>query len=172
MKASSAAALLISAGIICISATDSYAQLNNAPYSFKYSGGGMGMSSAGKEALIGQKLLGSTPDNLVRGVDGSLLNIQRGPGDVAIVSTPGGQYLPQFKGTSFRGSNTDISVGTFNAYFSPSGNTGSGYMPLVQGHSSATVSTWTGRVTSNGVPVSYLDDSVDTWTGQVLTLNH
>ena len=41
------------------------AQLNNQPFSFGSGGGGIGMSTAGRQAILNQQLFGSTPDNIL-----------------------------------------------------------------------------------------------------------
>lgn len=56
------------------------AQLNNQPFSFSRGtvGAGVGMSSAYREIMLERKLLGrSTANNFIRGVDGSLVNVER-----------------------------------------------------------------------------------------------
>lgn len=57
------------------------AQLNNQPFAFQRGGpatGSVGMSSAYREIVLERKLLGrSTANNFIRGVDGSLVNVER-----------------------------------------------------------------------------------------------
>lgn len=146
----------------------SYAQLDNKPFSFKGTpDGGIGMSIGGRQAILNQKILGVTPENLVRAPNGVLLDVVKGPGQTAIVSQEGGGTIPSYHGLSYKGQNENMSVGVFNAYFSPNQERSS-TPSVVFLNSSALVSTWTGRVVSGGVPVSYSpNSSVDTWTGMV-----
>lgn len=145
------------------------AQLNNRPFSFKTPSGGVGMSLGGKQAILNERIYDSTPRNLSRAPDGSLLDITKGPEGVALASVPGADnFIPSYRGTSFRGGNADMSVGVFNAYFTPQNSGGGGADSYAHYHSSAVVSTWTGRVVSGGEPVSYLPgNSVDNWTSMV-----
>lgn len=164
--------LLLTAGVVAslfAGNSEAVAQLNNKPYAFKGSpNGGVGMSIGGMQAIINQKVLGVTPDNLVRAPNGVLLDVTKGPNNVAITSNEGGGFIPGYKGTGFRGDNAGMSAGAFNAYFVPgnaSGGAGDGTYGHV--HSGAIVSSWTGRVMS-GAGVSYLpSSSVDSWTGSV-----
>lgn len=149
------------------------AQMSNAPFSFHNNpGGGVGMSVGGRQALINEKILGATPDNLVRGPSGELLDVQKGPGGSAITSHPGtGQVIPQYRGTGFQGNQSEMAREAFTGYFLPFMFAIS-YAPSSDMHSAATVSTWTSRVLSGGMPISYLDGNVvDSWTGQVLIMN-
>lgn len=147
-----------------------HGQMGNAPFTFKNSpDGGVGMSVGGREAITNDKLYNMRPENLLRGPDGTLLNVQKGPGGIAIVSYPNGQIIPQYRGTDFRGGHQEMAAGVFNGYFLPSM---SGYNPYWKMHSGATVSTWTSRITSDGMPLSYMEGNVvDMWTGQVLIMD-
>lgn len=49
------------------------AQWNNQPYSYR--GGGAGMSTAYRQAIIDRELFGREPRNLVRSADGRLLEV-------------------------------------------------------------------------------------------------
>lgn len=131
------------------------------------------MSLGGREAILNDKLFGAQPRNLVRDQNGVLLEIVQGPGKSAIARYPGtGTLIPSWHGSSFRGGNQEMAVGIFNEFFVPhdySANNGFTGGEL----SSAAVSTWTARVISGGVGVSYNGDSlVDIWTGQVFTLGY
>ncbi len=146
------------------------AQINNKPFSFKGTpDGGIGMSIGGQQAIINQKILGVTPNNLVRGANGILLNITKNSGGSAIVSYPdGGGVIPSFKGTSFRGSNEMMTVGAFNPYFIADKSRSSFTSFSSMASSSAAVSTWTTRVATGGLPASYSPNSVvDNWTSMV-----
>ncbi len=87
------------------------AQQNNRSFSFNGSGGGSGMSFGARQAIVNQQIFGITPNQLVTGPGGVLLNVQRGPGSSAIVSTLGGVVIPSFRG-GFRGSGGSINTWT------------------------------------------------------------
>lgn len=147
------------------------AQFNNKPFSFKGTAdGSVGISIGGQQALLNKKILGSIPDNLVRSSTGQLLSLSRGPNHSAIVSFEGdGGFIPSFRGTSFRGSNTDLSAGVFNAFFSPSNGGGTSSHTQANLLSGNLVNTWTARVANDGAPISFRpSNSVDAWTGMVM----
>lgn len=97
-----------------------YAQMNNRPYSFRNSPGGLGMSDAGRQAIINRKVFNETPENLMRGPDGLLLDVFKGPGNVVILRREGGGgVVPGYRGRDFRGGNADMRAGVFNLFFSP-----------------------------------------------------
>lgn len=159
-------ALLLSNAVI--------AQINNQPYSFGRSGRGVGISVGGREAIINEKIHGVHPDNMIRTPAGELLEVYKGPGGTAFAIYPGtGRFIPEYHGTSFREYSPDIAVGIFNPFFMPA-SYGSGYVAYPYSYSSssgATVSTWTARVSSDGMPISYQEGNVvDSWTGQVLIM--
>jgi len=149
------------------------AQLNNKPFSFKGTpDGGIGISSAGKQAIINYENFNIKPSTMLRGSGGQLLNVTEGLGTSVIVTPQGGStIIPSYKGTSYKGNNSAMSAGAFNAYFvsSFSGDNGSSmpYYPYFAS-SSESVSTWTTRVATNGYPASYSPGSVvDKWTSLV-----
>ena len=166
-----AAFILTALLFITANTSPAYAQLNNKPFSFNTPDGGVGMSIGGQQAIINQEILNATPDNLVRNSSGVLLDVQEGPGNTAIVSNEGASgFLPKFKGTSYKGSNLDISVGVFNSFFSPKSSNGVTGRTIASIHTGGTISSWTARVTSGGSAVSYLpNNSIDTWTAIVQT---
>lgn len=65
-------AALFTAGIVFTGA-NAHAQIGNAPVM----PGGIGISQAGRQAILDSRLRDSRPRNLVRGADGSLLEIGR-----------------------------------------------------------------------------------------------
>lgn len=143
------------------------AQLNNKPFSFNTPDGGVGMSMGGKQAILDREILGLTPDNLLRGPDGGLLDLSKGEGGAAIVRLQSGVFLPSYHGTSFRGDNEAWSAGVFNMFFEPD-NADSFVSRHGQWQTGSVISTWTGRVTSDQ-PVSYTpENTVDVWTGMVV----
>ena len=54
-----------------------------------------------KQAILDQKNLGITPNTLLRGTNGVLLNVTEGVGKSAIV-TYQGEALTAYKGTSYK----------------------------------------------------------------------
>lgn len=146
--------------------TDSEAQMGSKPFSFGTSSGGIGISIAGKQAIINKKLYGLTPKVLLRGGDGGLLTVQHGPGHSVIVTDSAGVILPGYRG---RGFNEGSSAGFFNAYFS--GYHDGSYPQYVE--ASATrlaIDSWTSSVIYGG-PSSIGTSSVDQWTSMVYAMN-
>lgn len=150
------------------------AQMGNQPFSFGNAQGG-GMSVGGKQAIINEKALGIAPNTLLRGSGGELLDVQNGPGGSVLTSYSGTTHsIPGYKGVSIQEAHPDMTVGIFNGFFLPTlYSTGySPYSTSVGTLSGATISTWTSRVTSGGMPLSYLTgNAVDGWTGQVLIMD-
>lgn len=142
------------------------AQLNNRPYSFNTPDGGVGMSAGGRQAIINEELTDATPDNLVRGSRGELLNLREGPGKSAIVSVPGGNVIPGFKGSTFR--NPGDAAGVFNAFFTPRSSAPSyvSYISFTQ-QSGGIIDTWTSRAVNNRLTYFGGRNPIDAWTGIV-----
>lgn len=150
---------LVFMALVALFATDAMAQMNNRPYSF---GGGpsLGMSDAGKQAILQQKLDGSTPDNIRKSASG-LITITRGPGNNAIARGADGATIPGFKGTSRA---VLGGVGIFNQYFRGSSGR-SGTLSFASRHTSNAISGWTSMVSGNS---RYRGgNSVDAWTSQI-----
>lgn len=138
------------------------AQMNNRPYSFKNSPGGLGMSDGGRQAIINQKMLDKAPDNLLRGPDGFLLDVIKGPGSVVIVREENnGSFIPGYRGTDFRGGNQDMKSGVFNLFFSPAYRDGS-YSTYSDYQTAAVIGAWISSV----VPGISYDSAnpVTSWT--------
>jgi hypothetical protein len=87
------AALLGTAAMLHVASAG--AQLNNQAYS---PGGGYGMSTAARQALFNQQLTGATPGDVIRGPNGTLLNVTRDENGLAVVTTQGGAVIPQYRG--------------------------------------------------------------------------
>lgn len=149
------------------------AQMDNRPFSFKNSPGGLGMSQGGRQAIIGEKIQGSTPDTLVRGPDGLLLDVIEGPGDSVIVSRQGGGFVPGYHGSDFRGGNTGMQAGIFNLFFSSSYNSGV-HHTYSDYQTAAVIGAWITSVASGSMPYSYYDaaDPINSWTTFVYNLNN
>tara|TARA_R110002124_G_scaffold233406_1_gene398670 strand:+ start:25302 stop:25823 length:522 start_codon:yes stop_codon:yes gene_type:complete len=157
-------------GALCLGTSlPAFAQINNKPYAFpNSSNGSVGMSQAGRQAILNQQIRNLTPENMARGPSGQLLDVIEGPHRSAFVSQTGtNAFIAGYKGTSYKGLNNDIGVGVFNSFFSPIASKSSG-VNFVQYHSGSLVNTWTARVVSGDAPISYRpDNSVDNWTGGV-----
>lgn len=160
-------------GMLIVSATpSSHAQMSNRPFAFNTGGSGsVGMSPAGRQAILGKELFGATPDVLLRSPDGRLLvGPVRGPGRSAIVFSPDGQSLPGYR-RDFRNGRRGLSAGAFNAFFIPrNSNRNRGYVPTAA-PADALVNTWTARVLSN-TGIQYGPPSVvGFWTGAVYSFD-
>lgn len=163
---------LTALGIIAFAGSESVAQIATKPYGHNSAGSGsLGMSVAGKQAIINQELFGATPRVLLKSQDGRLLvGPVRGPGRSAIVFSPSGEILPGYR-RDFRRGKRGLGVGAFNAFFVPRGGSGrsSGYVPTAA-PSDALVNTWTTRVvTDSGVGYGPAT-AVEQWTGAVYGL--
>jgi len=144
-----------------VSSGSASAQISNKPFDFG-SSGGVGMSVAGKQAIMNQKLFGSTPSVLLKGPNGHLLGLANGPGSTAIVTSPSGELLPGYKGRGW--SSGSWGAGTFNAFFA--GARGSDSLSIASNSSGASVDSWTGQVLS-GSSFGGSGSSVDQWTDMV-----
>jgi hypothetical protein len=161
--------LVLIAALSLGSALPAFSQINNKPYAFpNSSNGGVGMSQGGRQAILNQQIRNFTPENLARGPSGELLDVIKGPHRSAFVTQTGtSAFIAGYKGTSYKGQNSDIGVGVFNSFFSPN-QTRSSAVNFAQYHSGSLVNTWTARVISGGAPISYRpDNSIDNWTGAV-----
>jgi hypothetical protein len=144
-----------------------FAQLNNAPFSFKNTpDGSAGMSIGGRQAIINEKVLGETPDNLHRAPDGRLLDVTKAPGGSAIASYEGGGFIPGYHGRSFREGNRSMYAGVFNSFFTPSYYNNSYYTDY---QTTSVISSWTYAVVAGDMPFSFYTNNspVDSWTSIV-----
>lgn len=156
--------------VIVTSAGAAFAQMDNKPFSFNKRGSdGVGMSNAGRQAIIEEKIFDSTPDNLQRDSGGYLLDVTKGPGGTALVTRQNGTFLPGYSGTDFRDDNPFMRVGAFNPFFNPIYVNGHSYMDL---HTASVLGSWIGNV-SAGVPFPYYDsaNTINSWTVFVNSLN-
>lgn len=94
-------ALLMILAVASASAMAAAQGLNNQPYSF--GGNGLGMSAAGKQAILSDQVLGIRPDNLIVGPGGVLLYADQGPGGSAIVYDWYSVPVPGYRGRSWKG---------------------------------------------------------------------
>lgn len=85
----------VGAGVVvaaaALAAAPAWAQLNNEPYSYR-AGGGVGMSTAYRQAYLDQQINGNRPRNLVRAPDGSLVTVVERDRQ-AFLTTPQPNYL-------------------------------------------------------------------------------
>lgn len=154
---------------VTLGAQSALAQLDNRPYQFR-GGASVGMSDAGRQAILREELFGERPDNLVRG-PGGLLELREGPGNSAIVSERGGATIPGFRGRSLFNRGRGQEVGVFNAFFGPrrsAASSGGAFYSAGFG-TRASIAAWTDLVTDGGptgaIPASH--SPVDGWTSQV-----
>jgi hypothetical protein len=149
-----AASLLLYAG-------DASAQMSSQPFSF---GGGssLGMSNAGRQAILNQKLTGATPDNILRGADGSLIEISQGPGSTAIARGADGVVIPGYHG---RGGVVSGGAGLFNPYFTGNASQYNASQTFASGITSNSIAGWTSMV-FGGAAVSG-GSSIDAWMSMI-----
>jgi hypothetical protein len=134
------------------------AQMGTQPFSFGSVSGGLGMSEAGKAAIVNQKVNGLTPPVLLKDEFGRPLGVVKGPGGVPIVTGPAGELLPGYRGRGWKESELAVGAGVFNEFFvtGPKSNA-----PHVSSTSGQTVDAWTAAV--YGAPYGG-GNSVDQWT--------
>lgn len=156
--------LVVVAASLSLFAADGSAQMNNKPYSFK-GGSSLGMSSAARQAILNKKLTGATPDNIMRGADGSLIEITKGPGSNAIARGSDGVVIPGYRG---RGDAFDGAVGIFNPYFLGNSDQRSGSITFASRLTGNAIAGWTSMVTGGG---AYFGgggiSSIDAWTSLI-----
>lgn len=176
MKLGRLLALAITAGSLALlMQAPAYAQLNNDPFSFDSPGtSGLGMSDAARQAILNQEIYGSTPDHIMIGPGGVLLEIAPGPGGhVALATLPDGSFLQSYRG---RG----LDLGGFAPFFESHDSNG-GYAGLVvQGSAQGIINSWTfgvlaGTYEGDGLPgrLGYMHSSstsIDAWTTLVAGL--
>ena len=135
------------------------AQMSNKPFSFK-SGPSLGMSTAGRQAILNEQFFGSRPNVLLKSPDGRLLTLGKGSNGLAIVGTPSGELIPGYRGRQPLWSR-DSFAGSFNSYFGRVGER----LTTVNIPTDDPVTSWTSQVflgTSGGSA-----SSVDQWTDMV-----
>lgn len=106
-KAGRSAALPFSLALLAmIASSPVQAQAGNLPYQ---PGGGAGISYGARQAVLNARLLGVRPRNLMRGADGSLLDVARRGNQVFLRSPETGAFLPG--GSPRRGWATGMGTG-------------------------------------------------------------
>ncbi|ANK79454.1 MAG: hypothetical protein TEF_00625 [Rhizobiales bacterium NRL2] len=139
---------------------------------FNFRGGNQAVSFAHRQAILDQQLRGVTPDNLLRGSDGRLLEVERGPDGVAIVREQVGAAIPTGSVVlSSRGADGfSFGVGGFNAHFGSGGASGAFVVtPPVGGETGDTVNNWVSLV-SPGAGAAGGRGAIDTWTRQAASM--
>lgn len=136
------------------------AQMNSQPYKFK-GGSSLGMSDAGRQAILNQKLDGRTPDNIMRGANGSLIEITKGPNNVAIARGSDGVVIPGYHG---RGGAFGGGVGWFNPYFVGGSGSNNGTSNFASMITSNSIAGWTGMVVGGNVGGA---NSIDSWMSMI-----
>lgn len=113
--------------------------LNSQPYDF--GGRGLGMSSAGKQAILSDQVLGIRPDNLIIGPGGVLLYTDKGPSGSAIVYDWYQVPVPGYRGRGWQGN-----------WSNPRNTTRLFYVERIGGAGGTAVAlnTWTGMVGGEG----------------------
>jgi hypothetical protein len=161
MRLSLAGILMVAVSLFLVAAEAS-AQMNNKPFSFSNRGSSLGMSSAARQAILNQKLTGATPDNIMRGPGGALIEITKGPNNMAIATGQDGVVLQGYYGR--RGVLVG-GAGLFNPYFygSSSGRSSYSIASRITGNA---ISGWTGMVTGRPA-MSTSGSSIDAWTSLV-----
>ena len=153
--------VVVLAASLPLIAADASAQMNNKPFSFK-GGSSLGMSAAARQAILNKKLTGATPEHIMRGADGSLIEISKGPGNTAIARTQDGVAIPGYRG---RGDAFDVALGIFNPYFLGSSDQRSGTFTYASRLTGNAISGWTSMVT--GGAAYFGGSSIDAWTSQI-----
>jgi hypothetical protein len=164
---------LLAGAAIATAAPPAVAQLDNRPFQFRNSGG-MGMSTAGRQAILEQELFDRTPDNLVRR-GGVLVDVVEGPGGEALVRSQARPFIPDARPSRNRGG---AAAGVFNAFFTLGAGGGgtASYSPAAY-RTTGAVTSWTAAVVSDG---GYggggggdrTSAVIGAWTQQVSLLGH
>ncbi len=128
--------------VAVLAAAPAWAQWNNQPYSYR-AGGGVGMSTAYRQAYIDQQISGNRPRNLLRAPDGSLLSVTE-HNSQAFVTTPQPNYVINRGGIA-----AGISIGVG----------GVGMLSPVDG--------WTGTVVSSLPAPGTGRPPIDAWVAQL-----
>jgi hypothetical protein len=156
---------VLGAAFFLAGVTTAQAQAGNLPYQ----SGSAGLSYGGRQAILSAKLLNSRPRNLVRGVDGSLLDVSRRGSQAFLRSPETGAILPG--GSPRRGWATGLGTGLgwggmASAY--------SGALSYRYGRSSGADSMmqWISMLDMGlsqsyaGLSISESESPIDQWTGQ------
>lgn len=137
--------IALGAGVVAMVAAlvapPAWAQWNNQPYSPR-SGGGVGMSTAYRQAYIDQQISGNRPRNLVRAADGSLASVVEKDGQAFLV-TPQPNYLINRGGSA---AGISIGIGGIGLTSSVDGWTGMGVALPAPGTGRAPIDGWVAQL--------------------------
>ncbi|MEL3892106.1 hypothetical protein V6B08_17630 [Ferrovibrio sp. MS7] len=159
--------VILVAGLTLFSGGAALAQAGNLPYQ---AGGGTGVSSGARLAILNARLLGSRPGNLVRDGAGGLLDVSR-RGSQAFLYSPGsGAFLPGAR--PGRGWATGLGTGLGWGLFAASGGLASHYGR--SNHPADSMMQWIsmlgpglGRGSAEGLlPPSNAGTPLDAWISQ------
>jgi hypothetical protein len=156
--------VLVAVAFAMLSPAPASAQMSTQPFSFGAASGGLGMSEAGKAAILNQKINGVVPPVLLKDEFGRPLGVTPGPGGVPIVTGPAGNVLPGYRGRGWKESELAMGAGVFNEFFVRGPKSDA---PFVSASSGETVDAWTSAV--HGAPGGY-GNSVDQWTAMAYYL--
>lgn len=147
-------------------ATNAHAQAGNLPYQ----SGGVGLSFGGRQAILNAKLLNSRPKNLVRGSDGSLLDVSRRGSQAFLRSPETGAILPG--GSPRRGWATGLGTGLGWGGMASAYGGALGYRHGGSGGAADSLMQWISMLdmgpgrSYGGVSISESGGPIDQWTGQ------
>ena len=141
---------------------DASAQMNNKPFSFSNGGSSLGMSNAARQAILNQKLTGATPDNIMRGPGGALIEVSRGPNNIAIARGQDGVALQGYHG---RGGVLSGGAGLFNPFFYGNSGQRSGSFTFASQLTGNAIAGWTSMV--GGAAQYSPGNSIDAWTSLI-----
>jgi hypothetical protein len=147
------------------------AQLSSEPFSFDNDGtSGLGMSNAGRQAILNKELFGVTPDHMAIGPGDVLIEITQGPGRAALANLPDGTFLPGYKGAG-------LELGGLSVFYDAPTRIGGYAGFVIHGNSQAVINAWTFGVligayedtalANHPAYTSYNTSSVDSWVAQV-----
>jgi hypothetical protein len=156
--------VLVAIAFTMLAPAPSSAQMGTQPFSFGSGGSGLGISEAGRAAIINQKINGVVPPVLLKDEFGRPLGVVPGPGGVPIVTAPAGELLPGYRGRGWRESELAMGAGVFNEFFVAGPKSRAPYISATSGQ---TVDAWTDAV--YGAPGGY-GNSVDQWTAMAYYL--
>ena len=161
MRSNLASVLAVTVSLF-ITMAEASAQMNNKPFSFSGGGSSLGMSSAARQAILNQKLTGITPDNIMKGPGGALIEISRGPNNIAIATGQDGVVLQGYHG---RGGVAIGGAGLFNPFFNGTSGQRRGSFTYASQLTGNAIAGWTGMV-SGGAAYSG-GNSIDAWTSLI-----
>lgn len=159
-------AAVLGATFFLTGATAVQAQAGNLPYQ----SGSAGLSYGGRQAILNAQLLNSRPKNLVRGSDGSLLDVSRRGSQAFLRSPETGAILPG--GSPRRGWATGLGTGLGWGGMTSAYSGGLGYRHARAGGAGEAMMHWISMLDMDpgrsygGFSISESGSPIDQWTGQ------